>query len=101
VEGGAYSYHQLAAAMQSLGSSADALECWLQVEQLVCARRLEMYHAFLKKICAHYGIELTHQKKQELVAFKFPHQAKPEPTSQATLCADLVRCAFPVRRTAR
>ena len=99
-EGGAYSYHQLAAAVQSLGSTPNALETWLQVERLICGRRLQTYHAFLKKICAHYGIELTHQKKQ-LVAFKFPHQALPQATSQATLCADLVQCAFPIRRTTR
>jgi hypothetical protein len=46
-----------------------------------------------------YAIFLRPKKREQEMAFKFPHQPLPVATLPADLCTDMAQYAFPIRRT--
>ncbi len=72
----------------------NAVQCWLRLEQDVCARKLVALQAHLRAVCSEYSIELTTEKKE--YHFKFPHQRKALKVAKDDICTALAEHAFPL-----
>ncbi len=72
----------------------NAVQCWLRLEQDVCARKLVALQAHLRAVCSEYSIELTTEKKE--YHFKFPHQRKALKIPKADICTALAAHGFPL-----
>ncbi len=72
----------------------NAIQCWLRLEQGVCARKLVALQAHLRAVCSEYSIELTTEKKA--YHYKFPHQRKALKVVKDDICTALAEHAFPL-----
>jgi hypothetical protein len=64
------SFYMLHAAVLALGDPA-IMARWLQLEQRVCRKKVNMHRAHIRKLCNHYSIR--YEKEKQKHKFKFLH----------------------------